>query len=439
MFATLLVSALSTASAKDDGLALTPPMGYRTWNDMHGDVSDAKVRAVVDAVVRKRAHQSGVPTSLFDLGYTRVGTDDGWQACGTGWAPAGLKPSFHAQDGTPLVNKTIFPDMAAMVKYGHDKGVEMDFYLDNCICMDEYTLQADPEWGAKSYLGDAQLLIDSGFDGVKIDNCGDDQGKGFVARTEDLWNRSVHLLVENSNQGDGNPMFNHGKPPGPPRENPANGSDFCPYHMFRSGGDIGPDYGNIYGKLQFAKPYLDPKTPISRPGCWAFPDMLEVGNFNGPLAVTESRTHFGAWCVVSSPLFISFDVTNDKRFPTQLLDQVWPIISNREAIAVNQEWGGHPGRLAAEGPNWQAWAKPYSHPTGGRIAAVVLSAPGASKPLDISIKYSDLGVCNTNVHYQIRDVWAQADIGFTTGCNSTWDIKALAVHDSKFFTFSLAM
>ena len=32
-----------------------------------------------------------------------------------------------------------------------------------------------------------------------------------------------------------------------------------------------------------------------RPGCWAYPDMLEVGNFVGPNSYNESRTHFGAW------------------------------------------------------------------------------------------------------------------------------------------------
>ena len=109
--------------------------------------------------------------------------------------------------------------------------------------------------------------------------------------------------------------------------------------MFRSGGDIGPDWGNIYGKLQYVRPYLTLNKPVSRPGCWAFPDMLEVGNFVGPRNLTESRTHFGAWCIVSSPLYLSTALADKAR-----MDAIWPIISNREAIAVNQMWHGHPGR-----------------------------------------------------------------------------------------------
>lgn len=66
--------------------------------------------------------------------------------------------------------------------------------------------------------------------------------------------------------------------------------------------------------------------------------MLEVGCAHGPggeqdpgLTLTEARSHFGAWCIVSSPLILSHDLNNDT-----IGDQVWPIIANKEAIAVNQ-------------------------------------------------------------------------------------------------------
>lgn len=56
--------------------------------------------------------------------------------------------------------------------------------------------------------------------------------------------------------------------------------------------------------------------------------MLEVGNFpsgdDPAKAFLESRTHFGAWCIVSSPLVLGLDITNNTR-----LDSVWGIISNK--------------------------------------------------------------------------------------------------------------
>ena len=128
--------------------------------------------------------------------------------------------------------------------------------------MDEYTMQEVPVWAQRCYEGDAKLVEAAGFDGVKIDNCGDDRGLGYIARLAAI-NASGHaLLVENSNQGK----------MGNPRGNPTNDS-YCPYNFFRSGGDIGPDFNNVISKLQRTLPYLGNETTpvISRPGCWAYP------------------------------------------------------------------------------------------------------------------------------------------------------------------------
>ena len=67
--------------------------------------------------------------------------------------------------------------------YGHGHGVLMDMYVLNCICMDEYTLQTDAGFAHRAYAGDAAMLVTAGFNGIKIDNCGDDQCAGFVAHT----------------------------------------------------------------------------------------------------------------------------------------------------------------------------------------------------------------------------------------------------------------
>jgi hypothetical protein len=39
------------------------------------------------------------------------------------------------------------------------------------------------------------------------------------------------------------------------------------------------------------------------------------------------RAHFGAWAVTSSPLILSFDLTNDTK-----MDLCWDFITNREAL-----------------------------------------------------------------------------------------------------------
>ena len=160
-------------------------------------------------------------------------------------------------------------------------------------------------------------------------------------------------------------------------------------------------------------------------------DMLEIGNFRGPLNLTESRSHFGGWCVVSSPLILGLDITD-----TALVDEVWPIISNKEAIAVNQAWAGHPGRLVRQGgPNDPAPAGPKAFeiwsklmPAGGQAVFVVNRS---SKPVDITVSLTEVGLPDSA---RARDIWEQKDIGTIT---SSWSILQLGPHDSKFVRFSV--
>jgi hypothetical protein len=82
--------------------------------------------------------------------------------------------------------------------------------------------------------------------------------------------------------------------------------------------------------------------PLSRPGAWAYPDMLEVGRMP---SLIEDRTHFGAWVITSSPLILGYDLNDEAS-----TGRVWEIIANPEALAISQTWAGHPGRLVK---SWQ--------------------------------------------------------------------------------------
>ena len=157
-------------------------------------------------------------------------------------------------------------------------------------CMDEYTKRSDPAWEVASDHGDVKFLLENNFDAVKIDNCGDDQGKDFNFRANFINASGKAMMIENSNQGFGNPQRGDGNchgnmqcpgcnnsvvKDGCGRGNPNNtlAPGWCPYNMFRTCGDIGPDFSGVMGHLYSTVPYLDLKDPISRPGCWAYPDM----------------------------------------------------------------------------------------------------------------------------------------------------------------------
>ena len=67
----LLLAALSLlpAAAIENGLGLTPPKGWRSWNFYLSRVNETVMRAQMRAAVDKTRTVNGVPTSLAELGY----------------------------------------------------------------------------------------------------------------------------------------------------------------------------------------------------------------------------------------------------------------------------------------------------------------------------------------------------------------------------------
>ena len=115
--AALLWSVAAPALGADNGLGLTPPMGWRSWNCYHADVTQAKMEATMDALANASRAVDGSAASLASLGYVNCGLDDNWQACG-----AGVHGSFHDASGAPIVNTKTFPDLRRMTDHGHGLG-----------------------------------------------------------------------------------------------------------------------------------------------------------------------------------------------------------------------------------------------------------------------------------------------------------------------------
>ena len=47
-----------------------------------------------------------------------------------------------------------------------------------------------------------------------------------------------------------------------------------------------------------------------------------------------------AWCIVSSPLVLGLDLTNKTNMAA-----IWPIITNRESLSINEAWVGDAGTM----------------------------------------------------------------------------------------------
>jgi hypothetical protein len=217
----------------DNGLGITPPQGWRSWNvypceDNATIVTQARIEAQFAAAVDKSRSVSGVPTSLAELGFDYVSIDDGWQKCNCSThqdedpdLPAcgdpGVGPmAWHDAAGVPVVNLARFPDMKGMIDKGHTMGLKVGIYLNNCICAER----------APHYEQDAAWLVALGFDEVKVDACG---GSGDVGKYAALFNASGRpVRIENCHNQFG----------------PDLATGFCPMNMYRSGGDIGAGFAS---------------------------------------------------------------------------------------------------------------------------------------------------------------------------------------------------
>ena len=90
---------------------------------------------------------------------------------------------------------------------------------------------------------------------------------------------------------------------------------------------------------------------------------------DGKLDVAWNRAHFGAWCIVSSPLILGLDLDSPH------LEEVVPFITNSEAIAVNQQWAGSAGFLLSTTER-NATAR------GGIARGLAATAPAGHTPAD---------------------------------------------------------
>ena len=98
-------SATLTIVGGEHPLALTPPMGWNSWNVWGGNVDADKVRAAADAMVK---------SGLASHGFQYVNIDDCWQ---------GKRDADGAIRGNDK-----FKDIKAMADYVHSKGLKLGIY-----------------------------------------------------------------------------------------------------------------------------------------------------------------------------------------------------------------------------------------------------------------------------------------------------------------------
>ena len=363
----LLVTCGFGLEAQDKGLALTPPMGWNSWNAFEAKIDEAKIKQIADIMVS---------SGMRDAGYTYLVLDDGWMA------------KDRDQAGNLVADPEKFPSgMKAVGDYIHSKGLKYGIYE----CRGYKTCQGLPG-SFQHEEADMNSFASWGVDYIKLDACYAE--KTGLLTTDHL--RIFHdcilrtgrpMILSISDFGNGAWAWG-GKEFG---QLWRTSYDIYPwmesvYHCANTSGGSGVSHPGFNGLWQFAGP-----------GHWNDPDMLQVGNLAN---ATENKAHFSLWCILAAPLMAGCDLRT-------MSDTVRRIFTAREVIAVNQDPRGHQGYKVFEKGGLEIYNKPLAD---GTTAVLLLNKD--SLPADATVTWDQVGLKGSQ---KVRDLWAQKDLGNFSG------------------------
>jgi alpha-galactosidase len=360
-----LVALAAAPALAGDGLALTPPMGWNSWNRFGCNVSEALVRSAADAIVA---------SGMQEAGYRYVVIDDCWQV-------------RREADGRIVADPERFPSgIEALADYVHSMGLKLGIYSD------AGTLTCAKRPGSKDHEElDARTYAEWGVDYLKYDWCntaGQDTREAYLKMSRALRATGRPIVFSICEWGSTRPWL----------WAPGIG------HLWRATGDIQDcwDCGRGWGGMGVVHiiDLMQDLAAYHGPGHWNDPDMLEVGN--GDLSLTESRAHFSFWCLFAAPLMAGNDLA-------AMTPEIRDILTNREAIAVDQDPLGMQGRKVRDDGTGEVWTKPLAD---GSRAVILFNR--ATEPRKLSVGWEEAGLFPGGSAL-VRDLWKHADVGSFTG------------------------
>jgi alpha-galactosidase len=361
----LLILSRVDVRALNNGLALTPPMGWNSWNKFGCKVDEKIVREMADAMVS---------SGMRDADYQFIVIDDCWQV------DRDSKGNIIA-DG-----RTFSSGIKALADYVHSKGLKFGIYSD----AGTKTCAGRPgSWGYE--FQDARQYAEWGVDYLKYDWCnnGGQNSQAAYSRMRDalaVCGRPIVFSI--CEWGSTKPWLWAG--------------DIG--NLWRTTGDIQDmwegkkEWGGL-GVVQIIDLQNGLET-YAGPGHWNDPDMLEVGN--GGMTETEYRSHFSFWCLLAAPLMAG----NDLRAMTPATRD---ILTNGEVIAIDQDPLGKQGFRVRDDGDLEVWARPLAD--GSR--AVILFNRGTTET-EITVNWPEIAYTGT-ISARVRDLWQHKDMGAFTG------------------------
>jgi len=396
-------------------IALTPTMGWNSWNCFGLEVSADKVKRAADALIK---------SGLADHGWSYINIDDSWQY---NRDSKGL-PKMRDEKGFIIPNAK-FPDIKGLADYVHNNGLKIGIY------------SSPGPWTCGGSLGsygyekqDAESYSKFGIDYLKYDWC------SYGGVLDGLPENDPFKVPSLAFQGGGDPE--KGVKPfklmgdllrQQPRDIVYN---LCQYGMgdvwkwgdkveaqsWRTTNDITDTWASVKS-IALAQ---DKAAPFAKPGNWNDPDMLVVGEvgWGNPhksrLKPDEQYLHISLWSIFSAPLLIGCDLEKLDDFTLNLL-------TNDEVIAVNQDALGKQGVCLQTVGELKIYVKALED--GSK--AVAFANFGREK---MTLNYKDFSKLGISGKQTIRDLWRQKDLIRINTVNESLPLE-IAAHGVAYYRF----
>jgi alpha-galactosidase len=371
--------AATPSASKSNGLALTPPIGWSSWNNFGEDITEQLVVETIDAMIAN---------GMRDAGYVFVNLDDGWQRYKG-------KRSEHPLEVDP---KKFPRGMAWLANYAHERGMKLGIY------------SGPGQTTCAGYTGseghereDARMFASWGIDHLKYDSCCSHREapktelqRIFKTMSDALMAQQRGIVLHACHCGWGD-IWEWAAGLG--------------VNHWRIGQDISDDF-NYPGNRE--KYYFDVLDQLDRgvglerysgPGHWNDYDMLIVGLdgkskqlVGSGASNIEYRTHFSLWAMVSSPMLVGADVRKLDAYSLETL-------TNKEIIALNQDAAGNVAQKVRDDGDLEVFAKELSD---GSHAVLLLNRGAATAEITFSPR-RDMQVPMDR--YSVRDLWQHRDMG----------------------------
>ena len=349
-----------------------PLMGWSSWNTYGFQINDSVIQAQADAMVK---------LGFKECGYNHINIDDGF---------------FGGRDenGKLLIHPTRFPNgLRGLVDYIHGQGLKAGIYSDagSNTCASYWGNPKDTiGLGVGLYGHDAEDLAlyfnELDFDFIKVDYCGADANNNADKLDLDVEQRYKEIASAIKATGCDDVTWNICRWAFP-------GTWACEIaDSWRTTEDIYLGWESVKSIIGQSL-YLSAYTSY---GHYNDMDMLEVGR---GLTEEEDKTHFGMWCIMSSPLLIGCDMNDIKGNALELMQ-------NKELIALNQNTLGLQAYVAKRENGGYVLVKDVDEKYGLNRAVAFYNPTDAA--IEMSVAFSQVDLAGK---VKVRDLFEKKDKG----------------------------